>query len=123
MNSWKGCQPEAVRTHVRTVVIAHRQHLGAHADRLVQARERGRRREALGEHPRALQAPREVAVAEVEPHLHAELPQRVHHRERVVAQTPAALVDQAGEPEGDEVGVRRDVRAVDLDVIARVDDR
>ena len=104
-------------------VVAHRQHSRAHADRLVQARERRRRREAvLGAHPRALQAPREVAVAEVEPHLRAELAQRVHHREGVAAQAPAALVDQVGEPEGDEVGVGGDVRAVDLDVVAGVRD-
>ena len=43
-------------------------------------------------------------------------------RERVVAQPPAALVDAVGEPERDEVGVGRDVTAVDLDVVARVGD-
>ena len=47
---------------------------------------------------------------------------RVHDREGVVAQAPAALVDQIGEPEGDEVGVGGDVGAVDLDVIAGVGD-
>ena len=104
-------------------VVAHRQHPRAHADRLVQARERRRRLQAvLLAQPRALQAPREVAVAEVEPHLVAELAQRVHHREGVVAQAPAARVDQVGQPEGDEVRVGGDVRAVDLDVIAGVRD-
>ena len=39
-----------------------------------------------------------------------------------LAQAPAALVDQVGEPEGHEVGVGRDVRAVDLDVVAGVGD-
>ena len=63
------------------------------------------------------------AIAEVEPHLDAERPQGVHHREAVVSQPPATLVDPIGEPEGHEVGVRRDMRAIDLDVIACVSDR
>ncbi len=104
-------------------VIAHRQHSRAHADRLVQARQGGGRRESFGEHARALQAPREVAIAEVEPHIHAELPQGVHHGERVALKAPAALVDAIGQPEGNEIRIGRDVRAVDLDVIARVHDR
>ena len=104
-------------------VVAHRQHARVYADRLVQARECRRRPEAvLVAHPRALHAPREVAVAEVEPHLTSQLAKRVHHRERVVAQAPAALVDLIGQPEGDEVRVGRDVGAVDLDVIARIRD-
>ena len=95
----------------------------ADADRLVQAGEGARRRRAPSASSlRPLQAPCEVAIAEVEPHLDAQPAQRVHHREGVVAQTPAALVDHTGQPEGDQVGVGRDVRAVDLDVIARVGD-
>ena len=42
--------------------------------------------------------------------------------EGVARQAPAALVDAVGEPERDEVGVGRDVAAVDLDVVARVRD-
>ena len=38
------------------------------------------------------------------------------------SQAPAALVDPVGQPVGDEVGVGRDVRAVDLDVVAGVGD-
>ncbi len=73
-------------------VIAHRQHARAYADRLVQARERRRRSEVVVlTQPHTLQTPREVAVAEVEPHVAAERAQRVHHRERVLAQAPAAL--------------------------------
>ena len=54
-----------------------------------------RRRLAGGEAPPALQAPGEVAVAEVEPRVRrAELAQRVHDGERVAAQPPAALVDR-----------------------------
>ena len=64
----------------------------------------------------------EIAVAEVEPDVLAELPHRLHHRERVVAQSPAALVDPVGQPERDEVGIGGDVAAVDLDVVAGVGD-
>jgi hypothetical protein len=71
---------------------------------------------------RPRQADRQVPVAEVEPHVLAERAQRRHHLERVVAQSPATRIDAVGEPEGDEVGVGRDVAAVDLDVVARVGD-
>ena len=73
-------------------------------------------------HPPSLQAPGEVAVAELEPDVHAELAQAVHDREGVAAQPPSALVDAVGEPEADEVGVGRDVGAVDVDVVAGVRD-
>ncbi len=77
----------------------------------------------VGQAPRALQAPREVAVAEREPRVRrAEVAQRVHDVERVAVEAPAALVDRVGEPEAHEVGVGRDGRAVDLDVVAGVDD-
>ena len=69
-----------------------------------------------------MQADRQVAVAEVEPDVLAERAQLVHGRERVPVQPPAALVDRVGEPEGDEIGVGADVRAVDLDVVAGVGD-
>ncbi len=70
------------------LLVAHRQHARAHADRLVQPGERLGGAQSLILHAAALQAPREVAVAEVEPHVDAERPQGVHHRERVVAQMP-----------------------------------
>ena len=76
------------------------------------------RREPL----RAVQADRQVTVAEVEPDLLAERAQLVHAVERVVLDAPAALVDLVGEPERDQVGVRADVGAVDLDVVAGVGD-
>ena len=85
--------------------------------------ERRRRGEPVGEHPGPLETPGEVAVAEVEPDLDTQLAQGVHDRERVAGQPPAALVDQPRQPEADQVGVGGDVGAVDLDVIARIDDR
>ena len=93
-----------------------------HADRLVQTCQRGRRGDLLGQHPGALHAPGEVAVAEVEPYVVSELAQAVHDGEGVIVQSPAALVDQIGEPERHEVGIGRDVRAVDLDVVTGVGD-
>jgi hypothetical protein len=77
---------------------------------------------ARGEALRAVQADREVAVAEVEPDLLAERPELVHGVEGVVGQAPAALVDLVGEPKGDQVGIGADVRAIDLDVVAGVGD-
>src|SRR6185503_5093139 len=74
--------------------------------------------EAVG----AAQADREVAVAEVEPDVLAQLSEAVHHMERVVLQAPAALVDPVGEPERHEIRVGGDVAAVDLDVVAGVGD-
>ena len=58
-------------------------------------------RAPAGEPPRAVQADREVAVAEVEPDVLAERAQLVHRGERVAVEAPAALVDRVGEPEGD----------------------
>ena len=122
MNSWNERQPAPLRTHVRTGSSL----IGSTRARTPIASSR-RASAAVGEspsarHPRALQAPGEVAVAEVEPHVAPERAQRVHDRERVLAQAPAALVDQIGQPERDEVRVGGDVRAVDLDVIAGVGD-
>ena len=116
--------PAGARADERTQpLVARREHPCPHSDGGVQPRERRRGGGTRGYQPRALHAPREVAVAEVEPNLHAERAQRVHDGERVAGQAPAARVDEVGEPEGDEVGVGRDVRAVDLDVISRVHDR
>ena len=70
----------------------------------------------------AFDADREVMVAEVEPDLDSELAQSVHHCERVVGKSPTSLVDPVGEPERHQIGVRRDIGAVDLDVVARVRD-
>jgi hypothetical protein len=77
---------------------------------------------ALAEGAGPLESDRQVAVAEVEPHVDPEVAQPVHHLEGVVAQAPAALVDEVGQPERHQVGIGRDVGAVDLDVIAGVGD-
>ena len=71
---------------------------------------------------RPLEADRQVAVAEVEPDVDAERAQPVHDGEGVAGQAPAALVDLVGEPERHQIGVGRDVGAVDLDVVAGVRD-
>ncbi len=46
--------------------------------------------------------------------------ERLHHLPRVVAQSPAALIDRVGEPVGHQVGIGGDVHAVDLDVVRGV---
>ena len=122
MNSWKPNHSPRARTRVRTGSSVGGSTRAAHAERRPQLRERLGQPRALGQPPRALQADGEVAVAEVEPDVLAELAQRVHDREGVVAQAPAALVDAVGEPVEDEVGIGRDVAAVDLDVVAGVGD-
>ena len=122
MNSWKPNHSPRARMWVRTAASLRRQHARRDAERPRQLRERLGQPRALAEPPRPLQADREVAVAEVEPDVLAERAQGVHHHEGVVAQAPAALVDAIGQPVEDEVGVGRDVAAVDLDVVAGVGD-
>ena len=102
--------------------VGHRQDPRSQPERRAEIRQRLGQTGARGEPPRALDADREVAVAEVEPDVGAELAQAVHDVEAVVAQAPAALVDAVGEPERAEVWVGRDVRAVDLDVVGGVGD-
>ena len=107
---------------MRTGRSAHRQHAGPDAeprrDRLVRVGQAATRRQR----PRSLEPDREIAVAEVEPHVDAELAQPVHHLECVPREAPAALVDQVREPERDQVRVGGHVGVVDLDVVAGVGD-
>ena len=122
MNSWKSTHRPRARTRVRTGASA----IGSTRAPTPSARaELGQRlgqRRALAQPLGPAQPDREIAVAEVEPHVDAELAQLVHRVEGVVAQAPAALVDAVGEPERDEVGVGRDVGPVHLDVVGGVDD-
>ena len=110
MNSWKSPQRPRASTRVRTGASPIGSTRAADAERAPRAR-RAPRSAARPRRSRSrpAQPDREVAVAEVEPHVDAELAQPVHHVERVAAQAPAALVDAVGEPERDEVGVGRDV--------------
>ena len=95
MNCWKARQPpEGVLTQVRTgSSLIGSTRLRTPIASFRRARACGRR-VALRHQPGALGAPGQVAVAEVEPHLRAELAQAVHHGEGVAPQAPAALVDQ-----------------------------
>ena len=122
MNSWKPTHSPRARTCVRTAASLGGSTRAGTPSAAAQLRERVGQPRALAEPPRALEADREVAVAEVEPDVLAERAQGVHHHEGVVAQAPAALVDAVGQPVEDEVGVGRDVAAVDLDVVAGVGD-
>ncbi len=89
---------------------------------LSQHRLRLRQAPSRAQFGRSPEPDREVGVAEVEPDLLAERPQPVHHLEAVAVQSPTARIDAVGEPERDQVGVRADMRAVDLDVVAGVGD-
>ena len=123
MYSWSGHQRPAWRTRVRTRSSLIGSTRRRHAERLAQAVERLRQPRAVGQPRRALHAHREVAVAEVEPDVLAQLAQPLHHLEGVAPQAPAALVDPVGQPVEDEVGIGGDVGAVDLDVVGGVGDR
>ena len=116
-------QPASARHHASPDgCVAHRQD----AARSFQcAGDRGvgiREPLALVEPAGALDPDREVLVTEVEPHVDRQPLETLHHAERVIGEAPAALVDPIREPERDQVGVGRHVRAVDLDVIAGVRD-
>src|SRR5829696_7048848 len=115
--------PPPVRAHVRAHgLVAHREHARVDAERVRDLAVR------LGQAPPAPQklgadeAQREIAVAEPEPRLAARPLERADHLPGVAAHPEAPLVDEIGEPQRHEVGVRRDVHAVDLDVVARVGD-
>ena len=122
MNSWKPSHSPRARMWVRMAASLGGSTRAGTPSASRQLRERLGQPRALAEPPRALEADREVAVAEVEPDVLAERAQGVHHHEGVVAQAPAAIVDAVGQPVEDEVGVGRDVAAVHLDVIAGVGD-
>ena len=78
---------------------------------------------ALGDELAPVQAGREVAVGEAEPVGRPEPDQAVEDGERVVLDSPAALlVDLAGQPVGDQVRIRGDVDPRDLDVVGAVGD-
>ncbi len=103
-------------------MVGHRQYLGADPQR---GGDRGLglgQPIAGGQPPSPLQAVGEVAVPEVEPDVDAQFAQAVHDGEGVAVQPPPAAVDPVSEPEGDEIGIGRDVGAVDLDVVAGVGD-
>jgi hypothetical protein len=102
--------------------VGRHEHPRGHAERAPQVVDGVREPPARREPQLAVQADRQVTVAEVEPHVLAERAQLIHGRERVPGQAPAALVDLVGQPEGDEIGVGGDVGAVDLDVIAGIGD-
>ena len=82
-------------------IVGRDEHARGDAERAPQVVDRLRQPRAAREPAGAVQADREVAVAEVEPDVLAERAQLVHRGERVAGEAPAALVDRVGEPEGD----------------------
>ena len=90
MNSWNGV-PAALRSDVRADrFVAHRQHVRRDAQRVSRARRspRSAARPPLSRRARRRQM-REVAVAEVEPDVLAELAQAVHHVRRCRPRCPS----------------------------------
>ena len=66
---------------------------------------------------------REVAIAEAEPILAAERRERLHERPGLVSPTPSELrVVEAGKRVHQCVGVRRDMQAEMLEIIADIGD-
>ncbi len=84
MNSWKACQPSAVLHEGAYGLVAHRQHLRGDVQRVALLVDRLGQPRPLAQAPGAAQADGQVAVAEVEPDVLAQLAQAVHHVERVV---------------------------------------
>jgi hypothetical protein len=83
-----------------------------------------RQGDALAQPRGAVQVDGEVAVAEREPRLVAEAGELLRDREALVGAAPLlGRVDDLAEPVGDRVEVRADPQAVQLEVVADVDDR
>ena len=114
-------------------VIAHREHARREPPRRSDLRGHVRERGALIEAMGAIEVGREVTIAEAEPGRAsarrertdiAVALQRVHGAPRLTDEAPARLrVDRPGERVRDGVEVGADVKAVQHDVVAGVDDR
>ena len=123
MNSWKA-EPAAAREHPR----AHgSSHIGStrarHAERRGHLARAPRSARALGQPPRALQAERQVAVAEVEPESVAELAQRRPSLRTCRRRGPSrARRSRSASQKVTRSGSGETCDAVDLDVVAGVGD-
>ena len=81
-------------------------------------------RGALGQALPAVYVQREIAIAEAEPCLHAEILRGVHEMPALVAPPPAGIgVRLSGQGIDERVHVRRDVKAKVFEVVSRVDDK
>ncbi len=124
MNSWKEHQPaEPVRTHVRTGSSL----IGSTRERTPIA-PFSRASAAVGERPSASMRARSMHQARSRsPRLNQTSTPSSRSASITAKLSPRRPQPRSsisvGQPEGDEVGVGRDVRAVDLDVVAGVDDR
>ena len=104
-------------------VVAHRHHLRAHA---VAPRDFGRdaAERLAGAHPFGAEQMRcEIAIAKVEPGPAVEAGERAQRVEAFALEAPSGLrIGGAGERVDDRVEVGRDVKSVELLVVAGVDD-
>ena len=123
MNSWSGHHPSWASTRVRTgasLIGSTRARTPSAAASVAWASVS--RRAAVQRLRARSHADREVAVAEVEPDSTPSSRRPSITWNVSPSQAPAAFVDQVRQPERDQVGVRRHVGAVDLDVVAGVGD-
>ena len=102
-------------------IICRRQHAGTDAEAATEVGGDGGQSLAPPQPTRALDMNREVAIAKAEPILAAERRERFHERPGLVLPTPSQLrVVEAGERVHQRVGVRRDMQAEMLEIIADI---
>ena len=103
-------------------LVAHGDHRGLHTEAGAQLPGSPGQGPSLGQKLGAADVGCQVAVAEVEPGLHAETAEHLQSAEGVTGQTPTSFrVDQPGEGVGHGVEVGGDVEAVEGLVVAGVD--
>ena len=104
-------------------VVGRRQHAGTDAEAAAEVGGDGGETLALPQPTGALDMNRKVAIAKAKPVLAAERGERFHERPRLVLPAPAELrIVEAGERVHQRVGVRRDMQAEMLEIIADIGD-
>ena len=104
-------------------IICRRQHSGTDAEAAAEVGGDGGESLALPQPTGALDMNRQVAIAKAEPILAAERRERFHERPGLVPPTPSQLrVVEASKRVHQRVGVRRDMQAEMLEIIADIGD-
>ncbi len=104
-------------------IVRRRQHAGTDAEAAAEVGGDGGESLAPPQPTGALDMDRQVAIAEAEPILAAERGQRFHERPGLVLPAPSQLrVVEAGKRVHQGVGVRRDMQAEMLEIVADIGD-
>ena len=104
-------------------IVRRRQHAGTDAEAAAEVGGDGGKSLALPQPTGALDMNRQVAIAEAEPVLAAERRERLHERPGLVLPAPSELrVVEAGQRVHQRVGVRRDMQAEMLEIVADIGD-